>query len=208
MNQEKACTQCGESKLVNKFGRERRGKYGVKSVCRKCEAINQKEYRHTKIGKLNNLFNDQVTHSTYRGHSKPVYSRHQFVKFGLGFEIYHKLFDEWAASGFDRLLAPSFDRKDDSKGYSFENFNKWMTWEENAKKAHNDVRLGKLKNSGLLNGGHKGVIGVHKKTGEKIGFLSMTEAQRQTGISQSNISATCLGKRDSAGGYYWDCKSA
>lgn len=37
---------------------------------------------------------------------------------------------------------------------------------------------------------------------EKI-FESTMDAQRKTGIGNSNISQACLGKRKSAGGYHW-----
>jgi hypothetical protein len=39
------------------------------------------------------------------------------------------------------------------------------------------------------------------ETGEV--FPSAMEAQRKMGVSQSNISAVCLGKRKTIGGYHW-----
>ena len=50
----------------------------------------------------------------------------------------------------------------------------------------------------------KAVIGINKVSGLIIEFPSTKEAERQTGISQSHISACCKGKRyKSAGGFYW-----
>lgn len=34
-------------------------------------------------------------------------------------------------------------------------------------------------------------------------FESITEAEEKTGIFDGSISQVCLGKRNSAGGYYW-----
>ena len=45
---------------------------------------------------------------------------------------------------------------------------------------------------------------LEKKTGELLAtFPSTREAERVTGINHSNISACCLGKYKSAGGYIW-----
>lgn len=35
-------------------------------------------------------------------------------------------------------------------------------------------------------------------------YASMREAERNTGISNASISACCLGKRETAGGYHWE----
>lgn len=54
----------------------------------------------------------------------------------------------------------------------------------------------------------KPVIGINKKTGERIEFESSNEAQRQLGIGHSHISNCCRGTSNykSAGGYYWKYK--
>ena len=49
------------------------------------------------------------------------------------------LFLKWQSSNYKRNLAPSIDRKDDTKGYSFENITV-MTWKENDKKASENYR--------------------------------------------------------------------
>ena len=47
----------------------------------------------------------------------------------------------------------------------------------------------------------------YSKTGEFIAeYTSIHEAERQTGISNSNICECCKGKRKSAGGYIWKYK--
>ena len=50
----------------------------------------------------------------------------------------------------------------------------------------------------------KAVIGINKVSGLILEFPSAMEAERQTGINNSNIIACCKGKRyKSAGGYIW-----
>lgn len=47
------------------------------------------------------------------------------------------------------------------------------------------------------------IIGTHIKTGEKISFPSMCEAERN-GFSNSNISMVCSGKQAHHKGYIWE----
>ena len=49
----------------------------------------------------------------------------------------------------------------------------------------------------------KPVFSVDKESGLIMWWQSAYEAERQLGISQSNICACCIGKRKSAGGFYW-----
>ena len=49
----------------------------------------------------------------------------------------------------------------------------------------------------------KPVIGIKKVSGLILEFPSAMEAERQTGINNSNIIACCNGKRKSAGGHIW-----
>ena len=49
----------------------------------------------------------------------------------------------------------------------------------------------------------KAVIGINKVSGLILEFPSAMEASRQTNINRGNIWGCCIGKRKSAGGYYW-----
>lgn len=101
-------------------------------------------------------------------------------------------------------MRPSFDRLNDGDGYSFSNFNKWMTWEDNRLKAFLDMASGKL-----ISGGnpHKAVIQF--KNGVKFQeFVSVREAARIMKLSVSRISEVCNGKSKIAGGFQWKFKEA
>lgn len=43
---EKVCTKCGEFKDTSMFYKQRRGRYGVRSICNSCENKMQKEWRN------------------------------------------------------------------------------------------------------------------------------------------------------------------
>lgn len=59
-----------------------------------------------------------------------------------------------------------------------------------------------------INSNRKAVVGVNKKTGNQIRFLSSCAAAKFLGIQRSNISACCNCKygHKSAGGYEWRFK--
>ncbi len=40
----KVCTKCGENKEFHQFGKAKFGKYGLKSLCRSCKAVEDLEY--------------------------------------------------------------------------------------------------------------------------------------------------------------------
>ena len=49
----------------------------------------------------------------------------------------------------------------------------------------------------------KPVLAIDKRTGLILKFVSSIEAERETGIDQSNIIKCCKGKRNSCGCFYW-----
>ena len=61
--------------------------------------------------------------------------------------------------------------------------------------------------TGIKHPRSKPVLQLDILTGEVIAeFAGIKEAERVTGIHDSNISKNCRGKRKSAGGYYWQYK--
>lgn len=49
--QQKTCTDCRTSKPVSSFTKERRGKYGVKSKCKRCVRVRERAYREANKDK-------------------------------------------------------------------------------------------------------------------------------------------------------------
>lgn len=80
---------------------------------------------------------------------------------------------------------PQVNHKDENKEHNYVNNLEWMTSKENNNYGNHDTR--------------KSVYCVEL---DKV-FSSTTEAARQLGIFQSNISACCHGERKTCGGYTW-----
>jgi len=103
------------------------------------------------------------------------------------------IWSAYAASGFDKRLAPSIDRLNNKKGYDLDNI-ELVTWEENDRRGHEYLKQ-------HLSRGH---VEQYYPNGLYIDtYTSSKEAERETGVASSNISAVCNDKRNTAGGFVW-----
>lgn len=98
------------------------------------------KYEKTKKGFLMRLYRNmqsridgvqKAKHHLYAG--KSLLPRRDFYDWALACPEYHRLFDAYEASGFDRHLAPSVDRVDSSRGYEIANM-EWVTHSENSRR--------------------------------------------------------------------------
>ena len=62
----------------------------------------------------------------------PIISKEEFYAWSKINLQFLSLFKQWEKSGYSRLLTPSIDRIDSSKGYEIENI-RWLTHSENSK---------------------------------------------------------------------------
>jgi len=101
---------------------------------------NTKKYERTKKGKL--MRNYRNMESRVKGiqwrkahlyEGKELLSREEFYDWAMNQDSFHRLFDEWVMSGYDRKLSPSVDRVDSSKGYTIDNM-EWVTHSENSRR--------------------------------------------------------------------------
>ena len=99
-----------------------------------------KKYERTKKGKL--MRNYRNMESRIKGiqwrkahlyEGKTLISRDEFYDWSMADPEFHRLFDEWVESGYERKLSPSVDRKDSSQGYEIENM-EWVTHSENSRR--------------------------------------------------------------------------
>ena len=195
----KVCTKCKESKELEEFGNHDLGKDGLRTVCKEC-GNKQKENRiKTKEGKLRVIYDSQVSTSKRRGHKLPTYTKEDFVKKYIDNLDYTKHYYGWVTSNYSKDYSPSFDRKDDYKGYSFDNL-QIMYWFENNDKYSLDTKEGRN------NKRSKAVIGTNIKTKETIEFYSCMEAGRN-GFDNSSIGKCCVGKEKTHKGYTWKHKN-
>ncbi len=199
MVKEKRCTQCGISKNLFLFAKNKKAADGLQNTCKECQKQWKIKYRKTIKGVIDVIYNSQKQSSKRRKHKPPAYTKDQLYEFAISSNIFIQIFDSWASLGYQKILKPSFDRLDDSKGYSFSNFNKWMTWQENRDKGHSDMRSGKL-SSGTP---HRSVIQMTTNGVFIAKFVSQKEALRLTGIADSSICKVVNGNRKTAGGFIW-----
>lgn len=194
----KKCTKCNEIKSYDEYYKDKRLKNGLCSICKLCINKTGREYKRTKRGVISQIYSKQRSKSKEKSYPMPTYSKKQLINWLFAKPLFHKLYDNWKASGFKKLLKPSCDRPDDYKGYSLNNL-QLMTWGENKAKGESDMR------NGINNKQSKAVIGTHMSTGKNIEFYSTREAERQTGIRQGRISVVCLKRYGckTAGGYKW-----
>ena len=194
----KKCTNCKEEKPFDLF-RSAKGskvnKDGKKPQCLECELTQQKEMRRSLLGKLKAVYHNQIYSSKQRGHEKPLYSLSEFVNEYINDNNYIDLHSKWVNSGYQIKLSPSFDRKDDYKGYSFDNLNKWMTFEDNNKKYHSDSY------NGINNKQNKAVIMTDIETGDTLEFHSANATARYIGYQGIAVSRCCTGLRNKHKGY-------
>jgi len=118
----------------NKKQRERRLLNGCKST---------KKYEKTKKGFLVRCYRNMKSRITgvqkakfhlYEG--KELMDKQEFYNYSLNCKEFHKLFDVWELSEYNRKLTPSLDRIDSSKGYNLKNI-EWITHSENSRRGAN-----------------------------------------------------------------------
>lgn len=150
-----------------------------------------KYYRSIK-GVITHTYLEQVKRTRRRNYPSIEYTKEEFVEWMTNHKDFITLYSNWVESGFDKMLSVSTDRKDDYKGYSFDNM-VLGTWQQNYDKFNGDRYKSK-----------KPITGVHTKTGEIVNFASLTEASEKTGLHVSNIGRAANKERKTSGGYVWN----
>ena len=199
MKTAKQCTKCKTIKKLSAFNKGNQYIDGLRYYCRLCEKIKSQHYRHSKEGIITSIYGNQRESSRRRGHDMPTYTKKELREWLYSQKKFHILYDNWKRLDYQKMYIPSVDRKEDAIGYTMSNI-QLMTWGENNIKGNIDMRSGKLINGSKP---QKPVIQL-TKYGEFIEeYISIIEADRQTGVNFANISKCCMGKRKSAGGFIW-----
>lgn len=97
-----------------------------------------KKYEKTPRGFLMRLYRNMKSRITgvqwRKSHlyvGKELFDKNAFYTWAVQQPEFHTLFAAYQAANYDRKLAPSIDRKDSTKGYSFDNV-EWVTMLENS----------------------------------------------------------------------------
>ena len=202
----KVCIKCQEFKHLSEFRLnsegapvfKTNGEIRITNVCWGCRSLQKKSTYLTLEGKLRYIYKHQIKNSKSRGHNPPEYSEQELVNKFIDSPKYIKLYNIWKSSGFKPELAPSIDRKEDFKEYSFDNIT-LMTWQENNSKEHAKHKEGTSINEDLK------PVWQYSMNGEYVNnYISQNEAARQvSSVTQQTISLCCMGKIKSSGNFRW-----
>jgi len=193
----KRCSHCLQILPSTEFNKDNSRSDGLRHKCKGCIL----SYKRTKIGKISTIYLKQVCKSKDRGHNPPYYSKEEFIVWCLGHDIFHALYEEWKKNNFSTRLAPSCDRVDDSKGYSFDNI-QLMSWAENGRKGNYD-----RKNGVLVTKQMRAVLQLSLKRRNIIAeYPSIALAARAVGGNFQNISNCCNGAYRYSSGFIWEYK--
>ena len=194
----KKCKQCELIKPIADFSKAGGNKDGRNNSCKPCVVRRNTLYWRTPVGRISYIFNVQKTNSKVREHAAPEYTRAELTEWAFNQGLI-ELVTAWADSGYSKDLAPSVDRLDDSKGYSFSNI-RLVTWQENNEKMYADRKV-----CNRITRQNRKVQQLDEVGNVLATFDSIAFAARSTGITRININDVCRGKKHclTAGGFYW-----
>ncbi len=156
-------------------------------------------YDHSKKGLITNMYLKQKSRSVKRGHSLPTYSKAELAECLTSQPLFHRLFDAWAISNYERNLIPSVDRLDNKKWYTFSNI-QLTTWKENDANGTKSLKAGEFTNV------TKAVVQLSLDGTAIAEYISISDACRATGSKQGNITKVLLGTRNKTNGFKWAYK--
>lgn len=196
---ENKCIVCQKSKPISEFKKHKRSKNGHVNTCLSCHRESMVEYYKTPQGLVTRILANQRKICQIRKHPAPSYTKKQLSQYLLNNLMFMTLFHYWKESGFKKELAPSLDRIDESKSYSFENI-QIVTWQENFERSVWFAKTGQ---------GSKGKqckpVLQFTMNGEFVKeYISARAAQRETGIL--GIPHSLKGRHTHAGHFVWKFK--
>lgn len=186
------CSKCKSDKALSEFHAK------PSSWCKQCCKDTNLAYRRTEKGLLRKIYACQKNASKERGHPKPSYTFEELVEWVKNQGNFEGLYKRWVRSGYKKELIPSIDRKDDYKGYSFDNLLRICTWRENHLRGLYDRK------HGINNKSNVGVASftVDGKLVKK--YHSIHEASRQTGYTDNSIYKAARKMIAKCGGLVWE----
>lgn len=196
----KKCTKCNIEKSILEFNKNKKHKDGLTYKCKKCIRNYKLKYNRSLLNKIKIIYRQQFYKSKQRGHDTPSYNINQFINYCLNSKKFIKLYDNWVINDYDSLYAPSIDRLDDYKGYSFDNI-QVVTWRENK------YNLYKSKIKGVNNKQSTAILKFDLNGNFIKEYYSISQAARSNKIGRSNIWMCAKNKRISTGGYKWKFKN-
>lgn len=202
----KQCSKCKIIKEDSEFYKDNRHTDGLFSECKKCKNNKLKENKKTKEGLLRKMYNSQTSNS--RGNGKPLYSREEFISYGLNNNDFNFIYSEWVKSNCMYNKIPSTDRVDTLGAYELSNI-RFLSFEDNYKRQADERK------KGIDNRVNLAVYKLDKNTEEILEeYHSISEAGRKNNLEKANISKICNNyktkkyktKYQTCGGFKWKFK--
>ena len=190
------CTKCKQSKDWCMFSSNKRKVNLLESHCKECVNIARIKYTRTEKWLIKKIYASQKSHSKNRWHNPPEYSYDELFTWITLKDNFNILFKKWVDSDYNKNNTPSIDRLNDYKCYSLDNI-QLTTWKENYTKGYNDRKS--WKNNKV----NKAVLQYSSSMVLLQEFHSIRWAERETWISNGNISNCCKMRIKTAGGFIW-----
>lgn len=204
----KKCNKCDELKPFSEFCRHKGNKDGRAYSCKSCSYSKRIEYRKTRESIAPRIYSSQKQSSEIRNHELPNYTRIDLQNWIFSQPNFEELYNNWVESGYDKMMKPSVDRKNDYLPYTLDNI-RLVTWMQNNDKHYEDRKNG-------INNKHSKSVSKFDLSGNLIDtYYSQKQAGRVTGISPVSISRCCIGTLvkpknkapympRTAGGFIWE----
>jgi len=197
---DKLCPKCGEYLDFCEFSKKKSNIDGLQCWCKNCNEKYNLKYRRTINGLCSRIYASQVLHSKNRNHSIPEYSKNDLKEWLASQRLFYEIYDKWVESNYGKKLIPSVDRINDNEGYSIDNI-QLMTWGEN------ELRAYSCRKDGIIKGQSVSVLQFDLDDNFIKEYHSQSQAYRETGVGQWNISGVCIGRKETAGGFKWKYKN-
>lgn len=167
------------------------------TLCRSCvnkarpkkdvsERFNRLAHYHTLEGHITSIWNGQRQRSTHKGWPEPTYTREELIEWVRYQPNSAALYKTWQDSGYAKNFAPSIDRLDDYKPYSFDNI-RLVAWNTNNTKG---------RESQITGDNTKNCKAVRQLTLDGVlvkEFHSIKAASRELGISDTKVCEAAQG---------------
>jgi hypothetical protein len=196
----KKCIKCQATKPLSDYYNRSDYSDGKANICKVCDGSRRKSQYRTKDGIIKSIFSHQISSSKARSHNKPEYTFDELHAYLINNQIFNNLYNAYVASDFNQWKAPTVDRLDETKGYSFDNI-QIVSFDENKRNHDEGRKTGKIITKQMI------PILKYSKQGEFIcEYPSIGMAARDVGHDGSHITRCAKGGRPTAGGYIWKFK--